>query len=170
MKTGVEVRYCKPSELEATILLSKSCLMKFKGSSVVELGIHKPVTEDDYENLIVAATGGKIIGCLVLYNTNEEDKEWYNLDENSDAMSIMRISVDKNFRGKGIAGKMINFAIEKANGKDIYVDIMAKPAQNINSKNAFEKSGFKLVEEKYWFYESKNMQTSWWIYVYKNSK
>jgi len=88
---------------------------------------------DIYENLqsfLVAEIDGRILGCCVLQVV------WAELGE------IKSLAVDENFTGRGIGGKLVTAAVEKARHLGL-----AKLFTLTLEQPFFEKSGFEKVDK-----------------------
>lgn len=157
---------CEKKDLSEIIKLSNENVIKMADGKVSEVGISKPIIEEDFNYIVVAKSSGKIVGALVAVELDEDDREWYKVKDKDSSITIMKIFVSKSFRGNGVAGQMISFVKQKFKNKEIYVDIMAAPQKNNSSRRAFEKQGFKLIREEPYYFKEINLNTSWWILKY----
>jgi|SRR3989344_469400 len=93
---------------------------------------------------VVAKEGDKIVGCL----------QWYvKEDPKTGVVEFEEFFVSKNFRGKGIGSRLIEYAISSV--KDYFKKIEIKPRKiflftsksNEISRKVIEEQGFKLIAE-----------------------
>lgn len=90
------------------------------------------------DQMVIALSKNKIIGFLQIQKSEDN---YFIID---------LTGVDKEYQRKGIAGKMINFAIQKNNG--INKVIVGTQIGNIPSFKLYQKMGFFLESAKYVFH------------------
>ena len=108
------------------------------------------------KNLYTAIIDSSIAGSMVMNHFCSDGYskvKWNVAAGNSEIMIIHALAVSVNFQGKGIAKKMVKFAIDfcKENGmKAIRLDVLApnKPAHKL-----YEKAGFVFMDKIQLFYE-----------------
>lgn len=104
--------------------------------------------EDDIINkaLFIAEENGELLSAFALYTDNpaEEFIEWR--EKNAKALYIDRFGVNVAFQRKGIAAKMIDFAVEKARAKGIKYLRLFVVDRNLPAIAFYEKYGFKRMD------------------------
>lgn len=103
--------------------------------------------EDDIKNdeLYVLADGDIIVSACVLCGTNEAEEyiEW--ADKNAKVFYIDRFGVNIDYQHKGIAGKMLRFAMDIAKEADAEYLRLFVVDKNFPAIKLYEKSGFKRM-------------------------
>jgi ribosomal protein S18 acetylase RimI-like enzyme len=120
--------------------------------------IYKQITE-----IIKTEVKNKLMGCIyrVLLQKSINEKLFYSVQENDkiigfaicrflktkNLLSIDKIGVHKDFRGKNIGTKIINDI--KLNYQYIRIDVVSKNTNAISfyEKNGFQKRGSKILGE-----------------------
>jgi len=101
--------------------------------------------EDDNTQLYIAENSRKILGYLILKVINRPSNPFM-LEQHF--AYIDHMSVDSEYRGKGIGRKLISSAVDFAKDCEIghiELDVWSK---NINAKNAYKQIGFQPSREK----------------------
>ena len=108
------------------------------------------------KNLFIAISNSSIVGSMVMNHVCSEGYskvQWNVSADINEIMIIHALAVSLNFQGKGIAKKMVEYAInfcKKSGMKTIRLDVLAsnKPAYKV-----YEKMGFIYIDKVQLFYE-----------------
>ena len=129
----------------ADLNVQKDLLMKY---------YDMPMTKASREFTIVYLHEGKVVGCLVYYDGALEKELIANMEKVLDndykfsiealdnTIYLDSIAVDANYRGLGIASKLINYAIERSD-KDLSLLV---ETYKEDVRNYYERLGFKVVK------------------------
>ncbi|MCL2078342.1 MAG: GNAT family N-acetyltransferase [Oscillospiraceae bacterium] len=125
-----------------------------------KMGIYP--TEEQLKNAISAGTlylsyyEDKIVGAMILDNNFSPEysgAKWQITAEKHEIMIIHVLAVSTEFQGKGIAKKMVGFAIDLCKNrkmKAIRLDVMK---ENIPAAKLYIKAGFTLISTVEMYYE-----------------
>ena len=108
------------------------------------------------KNLFIAIIDSTIVGSMVMNQVcsgGYSKVKWNVSAENNEIMIIHALAVSQNFHGKGIAKKMVEYAIDlcRDNGmKAIRLDVLVS---NMPAFKLYEKMGFLFIDKIQLFYE-----------------
>lgn len=104
-----------------------------------------------YDNEIVGFCNADLKNNYFRHSKENNPGSWIGLDKNDKVLAIVCFTIDPNFRGKGIAKKMLNYACEyaKRNGYD-YVESYPSdgefnPNNCCGSRSMYEAQGFRII-------------------------
>ncbi|MGB9679600.1 MAG: GNAT family N-acetyltransferase [Minisyncoccia bacterium] len=93
--------------------------------------------DPDKELILVADYGGKIIGCLTLF------RYYGGRSAKVQHVGEIGISIDSNFRSKGIGTKLFNYTIKWAKDKEYEKLCLSVFSTNTIALNLYKKFGFE---------------------------
>ena len=108
------------------------------------------------KNLFIAIIGSAIVGSMVMNQVCSDGYskvKWNVSAENDEIKIIHALAVSQNFHGKGIAKKMVEYAIDfcrNSGMKAIRLDVLVS---NIPAYKFYEKMGFVYMDKIQLFYE-----------------
>lgn len=162
---------------ERTILkavdLSQKTKMEVQDKKVLSLGIHHPISKDEIKHIFVALDkNGEVVGALKAEKVLEDDLDWFEVDDENNAIEISKVCVDEKFRGKHIASEMLEYVKKHFPNSNLYADVLQKPIENTASEKAFYRSGFEKIKQKKWHHKDFDATFVWGIFKYdcKNNK
>lgn len=92
-------------------------------------------SKDYYKTFIATQDGSVIAYCII--------------SQISDQAEIINIGVDKNFRNRGIAKKLLNFSIENIDAKEIFLEVSTN---NLAAIGLYESVGFQEIDRRKKYY------------------
>ena len=108
------------------------------------------------KSLFIATINSAITGSMVMNHVCSDsysNVQWNVSADNNEIMVIHALAVSRDFQRKGIAGKMVEYAIDfcKDNGmKAIRLDVLPS---NIPAEKFYTKMGFVYIDKIQLFYE-----------------
>lgn len=165
----MEIKKADEKELDAAIALSeKYC---YKNSSPDSKGyILKPITREFLNSLYVAKIGDKVVGAVCAPDFSEEDFKIYGVNKDLKRKQFVKVTVDKDYRGKQVASNLIRFVMNKYPDVRFYASIMENPVENVASKRLFNSLGFKCYKTMDSHYNDLNLSETSGFYVCEKNK
>ncbi len=155
-------------DIDAIIKITKACATLMIANGIFQWNEQYPnkttfETDVERKELFVLEEENKIIGCVVVSNTMDDEYypiKW--LTENQDNVYIHRLAVHPDYRGKGFAQKLMDFAEMTSRNnqmKSVRLDTFSanKRNQKFYELRGYEKTGAiyfpKQSESPFYCYE-----------------
>ncbi|GGM34240.1 N-acetyltransferase [Paraliobacillus quinghaiensis] len=100
------------------------------------------------DELYVYEELGAILGACTISNRGHEEYHLINWSEHDLALTLKRLAVSPNARGKGVADQFIEFAEELAHKKNIPHLNTDTFAENLYAQQLFKRNEFRFVQAR----------------------